>query len=264
MEARKILLYLALKHRGDWEKIYEDISNKVPLDEMDVVNKLLSNVKSNYITLLDENYPEHLKHLFRPPFVLFYHGDLSLIKDKSKCISVVGSRENSEYGEKATKFFVRQLAKDFVIVSGLARGIDGISHATALESGGKTVAVLGSGINTCYPVSNKDLYNEIRRKGLIISEYPNCTPPSPNHFPVRNRIVAALSCCLLVTEGERNSGTSITATLTLEHGGNVCCVPTRFGENSVCNYLIANGAALVETVQDIFDEIGYAPHKDIF
>ena len=264
MEPRKLLLYFVLKNNGDWDKTYSDISQKKPIEDEEEARKLIAKVRSNYITILDDNYPEQLKDIKKPPFILFYHGDISLIKNKKKCISVVGCRDNSEYGEFVTKTLVSELAKDFVIVSGLARGIDGISHQTALESGGKTVAVLGCGINICYPLDNKGLYNEIRKKGLILSEYPNFTPPVSTQFPIRNRIVAALSCCLLVTEGEKNSGTSITATLTLENGGEVCCVPTHIGQNSICNYLIANGATLVETVQDIFDVIGHVPQEDVF
>lgn len=263
MEARKVLIYLAIKYGGNWDNIYKALSDKELIDEKQA-KKVIANPKSKVVTLFDEDYPDQLRYIRKPPFVLFYHGDLSIIKNKHKAISVVGARKNTEYGEEATRFFVRDLCKELVIVSGMARGIDGIAHRECIESGGKTVAVLGCGINVCYPPSNLDIYDEIRKNHLVLSEYPDLTEPSPLNFPIRNRIIAALSDCLLVTEGSRNSGTSITATLMIENGGNVCCVPTRIGENSLCNHLISYGAALVETVDDIYNEMDYRKNETAF
>lgn len=263
MKSREILIYLAIKYAGNWNSIFDFIASKEEPDENDA-KKYLPHQKSKVVTIMDDDYPEHLKHFCKPPFVLFYHGDISLIKDKNKCISVVGARDFNEYGLEVTQYLVKDLCKEFVIVSGMARGIDGISHRTAIENGGKTVAVLGCGINVCYPPSNLDIYDEMKKHHLIISEYPDLTEPNPLNFPVRNRIVAFLSRGVLVTQAERNSGTSITATLVLESGGSVCCVPSPIGQNSLCNHLIAYGAALVENVDDIYYELGYTPHKPIF
>lgn len=263
MEAREILIYLSTIKKGDWNLIYEAIIEKFVCEEEEV-KKVVKNLKSKVVTILDDKYPEQLKYAKKPPFVLYYHGDLSIIQDKRKAISVVGSRKNSEYGEKVTIDLVKQLCKELVIVSGMARGIDGIAHRACIENGGKTVAVLGCGINVCYPASNLDIYDQMKKKHLILSEYPDLTEPCPLYFPIRNRIIAALSDCLLITEGQRNSGTSITASLTLESGGNVCCVPTRIGENSICNYLISYGAALIETVDDIYLEMNYRKRETAF
>ena len=252
------MIYFAIIHKGNWEEIYQALTLKEEFEE-EKAKKVVANMNSKAVTILDDDYPQQLKFIQRPPFVLFYHGDLSIIKDKLKAVSVVGSRDYSPYGLKVTNYFVKHLCKELVIVSGMARGIDGIAHRACIENGGKTVAVLGCGINVCYPPDNLDIYDEIKKHHLLISEYPNLTPPCPLCFPIRNRIIAALSNCLLVTEGERNSGTSITARLTLEDGGNVCCVPTEIGRNSVCNHLIANGAALVETPEDVYYEMDY--HK---
>lgn len=263
MESRKILAYLSLKHRGDWDKIFEEISLKKKVNEK-CVERALMNIHSQYVTIVDEDYPESLRTITKPPFVLFYHGDISLIKNKGKCLSVVGARECTEYGAEVTKLFVKDLCKHLVIVSGMALGIDGISHRTALENNQKTVAVLGCGVNVCYPPDNLDIYDQIRKKGLLISEYPNLTQPAPYKFPIRNRIVAGLSSCLLVTQAELNSGTSITATLTLEQGGNVCCVPTRIGENSLCNHLISYGAFVAESSEDVLDVMKITVPSRIF
>lgn len=263
MESRKVLIYLATKFRGNWNKIFDFIKSKENIEEEDV-NKVYANMKSKAVTMVDEDYPVALKTIYKPPFVLFYHGDISLIQDKLKCLSVVGSRDNSEYGEQVTRALVGDLSKYLVIVSGMARGIDSIAHKAALENNGRTVAVLGCGINVCYPASNLEIYDELIKNHLVISEYPDLTQPSPGKFPIRNRIVSGLSYGLLITEAKRNSGTSITATITLENGGEVCCVPTQIGRDSLCNYLIANGAALVETAKDVLDQIEFKIEKPIF
>ncbi len=250
-------------YKGNWDKIYEAISLMEDFDE-EKAKKLIANPKSKVVTIFDDDYPQQLKFIQKPPFVLYYHGDISIIKDKYKAVSIVGSRKYSTYGEKVTRYFAKELSKELVIVSGMALGIDGIAHRACIENGGKTVAVLGCGINVCYPPKNLDIYDEIKKNHLLISEHPDLTPPTPYSFPIRNRIIAALSNCLLVTEGKRNSGTSITAHLTLEGGGNVCCVPTRIGENSVCNHLISYGAALVETPEDVYYEMDYRKNETAF
>ena len=263
MKPREILIYYAIIHQGNWDKIYESIVLNRDFDEEEA-KRIIANPKSKVVTMFDDDYPQQLKFIRKPPFVLFYHGDISIIKDKYKAVSVVGSRDYSEYGEAVTNYFVKNLCKELVIVSGMARGIDGIAHRACIENGGKTVAVLGSGINVCYPAKNLDIYDECKKHHLVLSEYPDLTEPCPLSFPIRNRIIAALSNCLLVTEGEMNSGTSITAHLTLEDGGNVCCVPTHIGKNSVCNHLIANGAALVETPDDVYYEMDYRKNETAF
>ena len=263
MESRENLLYLALKYKGDWNAIYEDVSNHIEIDEEEA-KKLNSTLTSNYITIIDEAYPESLRDAYKPPFVLFYYGDISLLDDKRNKIAVVGSRKSTEYGEEMTKKLVSGIAKDFVIVSGMAIGIDAISHRSAIESGGKTIGILGNGIDFHYLEENKDIYEELKKNHLIISEYPGSTPPNPSNFPIRNRIIAGLCNNLLVTEGKVRSGTQITALLMVQKSGNVCCVPTRAGEDSICNHLIKEGAYLVETVEDVYVYTGVVPQKPIF
>ena len=150
----------------------------------------------------------------------------------------------------------RDLAKNgYVIVSGLAKGIDSIAHKGAIEGGGKTVAILGSGIDYCYPSENKELYDEIKSSHLLISEYPNKSMPTPEQFPWRNRIIAGLSNTIVVAEAGIHSGTYITVADGLMNGRNICCVPHMANLNSGCNKLIKEGAALVENAKDVIDEM---------
>ena len=263
MEPREILLYLSMKYSGDWDKIFEAIQNKEEYPEKEV-QKAIKSVQSNYVTYSDPEYPESLKRTYKPPFVLYYHGDISLISDTHNKLAVVGSRKCTEYGKKVTEEFVSKLCKDFVIVSGLAIGIDSIAHTSAISNGGKTVAVLGNGINICYIEDNKELYDECKKSQLVISEYPNDTPPCPPNFPIRNRIIAALCENLLVTEGKIRSGTQITAHLMTRKNGNVCCVPTHIGEDSICNHLISEGAFLVETPEDVYEISRVVHEKPVF
>ena len=263
MDSRENLLYLALKYKGDWNPIYEDISNHEEIDEEEA-KKLIATVNSSYITILDEEYPESLRSAYKPPFVLFYYGDISLLSDKNNKMAVVGSRKHTKYGKEMTEMLVKGISKDFVIISGMAMGIDAVAHRAAIESGGKTVGVLGNGINFHYLEGNKDIYEECKKNHLVISEYPDMTPPNPACFPIRNRIIAGLCNNLLVTEGKVRSGTQITALLMVQKSGNVCCVPTRACEESICNHLIKEGAYLVETVEDIYIYTGVSPQKPIF
>ena len=263
MESRKILLYSAIKFRGDWDKIYDFIHGKEEIDEKEA-EQLISTNQHKFITILDEEYPESLRNSWKPPFVLFFIGDISLLKDEKTKIAVVGSRKNSEYGKEMTETLVKGIIKDFVVVSGLAIGIDAIAHGTAIKNGGKTIAVLGNGINFHYLEENKDIYEEIKKNHLVISEYPDDEPPIPDYFPVRNRIIAGLSDCLLLTEGKMRSGSQITAFLMANKNGNVFCVPYKAGDESLCNHLIKEGAYLVETPQDIYDCVGLLIHKPVF
>ena len=263
MNSREILLYFALKNEGNWDLIWQDLETRIEPPEEDV-KKALKSITSKYITFLDDEYPESLKQIFKPPFVLFYYGDISLISDKNNKLAVVGCRKMSEYGEKMTNELVGELCNDFVIVSGGAVGIDGTAHRAAINNGGKTVMILGNGVNFTYLKANEDIYNECRKHHLVISEYPEDTDPNPFNFPIRNRIIAGLTNNLLVVEGQINSGTQVTAFLMAEKDGNVCCVPSEAGKSSICNKLISDGAFLVETAQDIYEISKVIPKKAIF
>ena len=252
---RKALLYVSLKFKGDWAAMYKFIVKDkcpIPFKELDDVEK---KIKCNYVTIFDEEYPRALKQLSNPPLVLYYYGDISLIQDFRKCISIIGSRSADDYGIIATLDLSRELSEKYVIVSGLAKGIDAFAHQGAIEMEGKTVAVLGSGIDICYPIENAELYGKIKENQLLISEYPNFTEPTPEKFPWRNRIIAALSVATVVAQANQRSGTSITVRWALGLGRAVGAIPHAYNDDSLCNTLIAEGAKLVRCQKDIEDEI---------
>lgn len=212
-------------------------------------------------------YPDMLREIPSNPKKLYAVGNIGLFKEKS--ISIVGSRNSSEYGRKMTKSITKDLVKNnVVIVSGMANGIDSVAHKTCLECGGKTIAVLGSGFKHIFPKENEKLfYQIIENDGLIISEYPIDTPVQMKNFPKRNRIISGLSLGLLVIEAAYRSGTSITAKYAKLQERKVFCIPNSIGnKNSYGTInLIQNGALLVKNAQDILKNLGieYEKQKDI-
>lgn len=266
MNAREMLIYVALKFNGDYKKFRDFIANhKTIEEEFGESDPQLPNFNSKAITILDDEYPEQLKNCWCPPIVLFYHGDISLLKELSRAVAVIGTRKPTEYGVWATKRIVSEIDKDAVIVSGLAKGIDAVAHAQCLEDKGKTIAVLGSGINYCYPEENKELYDAIiKGKGLIISEYPDKTVPSSENFPFRNRLINALSLGVLVTEAFARSGTSITVSWALSANKPVFAVPHQIGRYSFCNELINDGAEMIENGETILEYLKIKKDAPIF
>ncbi len=254
MEPREKLIAYSLKYDGDFNKILKAAHDVEYIE--DCYKEAVRNLKCGTLTLADLNYPSHLKNIYKPPIVIFYYGDISLLEDTARNVSIVGSRENSPYGERMTVEISTGLAKKgFNIVSGLARGIDSIAHRSAMEAGGKTIAVLGCGIDTCYPTENLELCEEIKKNHLLISEYPGTTPPTTASFPIRNRIIAGLSKTLVVAEAGEHSGSCITATLAMNGNTDVMCVPYPAGSKSQCNKLISMGAALVESADDVIEQM---------
>lgn len=248
-----ILLYFSYIFNGDWLKIYDSIKNKIPVD-YEKLEVIKGSIKSKYVTILSSDYPEELKLIDCPPYVLYYRGNYDLLKNKNK-ISVIGSRNSTPYGESMTKLLVSDLvAKEFVIVSGSARGIDSIAHQAALDLGGGTIAIVAQGIDIVYPKENKNLYESIELKGLIISEYPDGSQPVKSNFPYRNRLIAALCKGILVVEAKVRSGTMITVRYGLSYNKEVFCVPNVANIDSGCNLLIKQGAKLTEKIDDILEE----------
>ena len=256
-DSRKILIYLAVKYDGDPFKIINAVrlreDEHVPYSEME---KVCDSIKSKVITYLDKDFPSKLKTMFRPPLVLFYYGDITLLDDDKRRYGVVGSREYSEYGEMATKKLVKEMGRDKVVVSGMAKGIDTISHNAALENKARTIAVLGSGIDNCYPEENKDLYERLKKEELVISEYPNMSEPDKTHFPMRNRLVVALSDALIVPQiNSHVSGTTISVNLAVGSNKPVYVVPHSIFEETVNNDLIQEGANVAENGRQILEDL---------
>ena len=207
----------------------------------------------------DENYPRLLKEIYDPPQQLYCLGE-SKAREKFP-LAVVGTRKISFYGRKTTEYLVNGLCQaGLTIVSGLALGVDGLAHQIALENGTKTIAVLGSGLDTVYPPAHKKLAKRIVDSGgALVSEYPPKTQPSKMTFPARNRIVAGISLGVLVIEAPMKSGALITARFALEQGREVFAVPgSIYSENSQgCNLLIKTGAKPVTKVEDILETFNY-------
>ncbi|MEN8904544.1 MAG: DNA-processing protein DprA [Clostridiales bacterium] len=211
--------------------------------------------KIEVININDDNYPKLLKNIYDPPILLYKKGDFF---DTNKSIAVVGSRNHSNYGRIVTEKLVKELVKnDFTIISGMARGIDTTAHKTAIENGGKTIAVLGCGLDIVYPNENKNLMEEICQSGSIVSEYVLGTKPLPYNFPARNRIISGLSMGVLVVEAGSKSGSLITAELALNEGREVFSVPGNITSKYSLgtNQLIKDGAKMVIDVNDIIEEI---------
>ena len=261
MKARDLLIYLSLKYEGSWDRIIAAIKAREKPD-FDEAQKMVDAVTCKTVTILDTDYPEAWKAIPKPPICVYYHGDLSIIEDSRKCLSYVGSRHASPYGRKMAQRFAGEAAsKGYAIVSGMAIGIDTAATKAALEAGGKAVAVLGSGIDVPYPSSNKDLYEELKKVGLVLSEYPSLTPPGRDRFPERNRLIAGTSQYLIVGEAGKHSGTFITVGFALEMNKDVGAVPFEAGTDSGCNLLIKEGADMIDEMEDLYCLIGYKPPK---
>lgn len=249
---RNILLYFSTKYAGDYHEIVAALRRKEEINDDELREYAKTWETLHTITIVDDDYPVCLKVIPNPPIVLYLKGDLSLLNNLERAIAVIGARDYSEYGKIKTYEIVRELVgDDFTIVSGLARGIDGFAHDAALQAKGKTIAILGSGINYPYPAQNKKLYKQISEQGLIISEYPDLTKPVPDYFKFRNRLVAAFAANVLIIEAKYRSGTIITVGHALEKGSDIYCLPERAGLDSGTNKLIKDGAYLVESANDI-------------
>lgn len=219
----------------------------------------------NKLTIRDKNYPILLKQIYKPPQTLFYRGNINALN--KPCISIVGTRRNTDYGQYVTEQIIKDLSiLDIAIVSGLAKGIDTIAHRAALKYNLQTIAVLGSGINNIYPRENINLVKEIEKDGLILSEYNDITPSHKYFFPQRNRIISGLSLATIIIEAPEKSGALITADFALEQGREVYSVPgdidrlTSLG----CNRLFQKSAAYpITSGKDVIEMLKKQPHLPI-
>ncbi len=204
----------------------------------------------------EPDYPPLLKEIYDPPMLLYVRGDAAVLS--LHCLAIVGSRQPSPYGQQVTGRLAQDLAgRGLTIVSGLARGIDSTAHRGALEAGGKTVGVLGCGIDVDYPKENKKLRAQIESNGCVITEFPIGIFPAPQNFPIRNRIIAGLSWGVVVGEGGRYSGSLITGRLAMEYNRQVYGIPGNItnSRSAAPNSLIKQGAKLVETWEDVVEEL---------
>jgi len=210
----------------------------------------------NFVTVVDDDYPALLREIFDPPAALFYRGKLV---PEEIAVAVVGTRRCSSYGRGVAENLGRELGEAGVtVVSGLARGVDTAAHRGALAGGGRTVAVLGTGLDVCYPRENIRLMEEIAVRGALVTEFPPGMPCQPWHFPVRNRIIAGLSRAVVVVEARERSGALITAEMALDQGREVMAVPGNITSllSRGPNHLLKQGARPVTSLADVLEGIG--------
>jgi DNA processing protein len=228
--------------------------------------KKLEEKQVRFVSILDPEYPDKLRHIPDQPFGLYVKGELP--DPNVPSVAIIGARMCSDYGRYMARQFGRGLALSGVqVISGMARGIDGLAQHAALSAGGKSFAILGGGVDICYPEENRDVFEALPENGGLISEFPPEVQPISRFFPMRNRIISALSDILLVVEARQKSGTSITVDTALEQGREVLAVPGRVTDrlSDGCNYLISQGAGVAISVEDVLERLwqvsggGYIP-----
>ena len=242
------------KVNGLGDKRLDNIEASKDLEEIKRrFNKYLRNgTKCSFISY--ENYPCNLYEIYDPPSIIFFKGKLP--EKNEPLVAIVGSRSPSEYGKNTAYNLAFKLAsKGFSIVSGMATGIDAFAHMGAMDAGGKTYAVLGSGVDIVYPPNNINIYNKIIKNGGVISEQKPSTLPISGNFPSRNRIISGMSDAVIIVEARKKSGSLITADQAMEQGKDVFAVPGRLGDllSEGCNSLIKEGAYILTGIQDLLD-----------
>ena len=239
-----------LLKKNQWDSFVSRAWEKDADNELEIIVRK----KLKVILWIDPEYPERLKQIIGPPAMLYFRGDVSLLKNYS--LAVVGSRQSSRYGQEMAMNICRDIsAAGLTIVSGFAYGIDRQAHLAAVDNTGGTIAVLGTGIDLIYPAMNKDLWSRVEDKGLILTEFCPGTKPDPGNFPYRNRIISGISLGVLVVQSAIKSGSMITARLALEQNKEVFAVPGAVNMENYdgCNHLIKQGAHLVQNADDILE-----------
>ncbi|MEK6714590.1 MAG: DNA-processing protein DprA [Candidatus Omnitrophota bacterium] len=254
------ILRAPLRELAQVENVGKQVAERIVKnrEKIDLENqlKLIEENKVKIIPLVNESYPEQLKATFDPPLVLFVKGEIKPLDYFS--VAIVGTRLASVYGRQMSQKLSGQLVeKGLTVVSGGARGIDTEAHKTALRAGGRTIAVLGCGLDITYPSENKRLFEDISKNGALVSEFPLGTKPDKINFPIRNRIISGLSLGVVVIEAPFKSGALITVRHAIEQGREVFSVPGEADKFTSCgtNQLIRDGAKLVENAEDILSEL---------
>jgi DNA processing protein len=237
-------------------KVINDINNILDSKELKNELNLIEKHRIDIVTLKDKNYPDNLKEIPSPPPILYLKGELK--SEDIISLSVVGTRTPSDYGRRITNEITEKLVKSGVtIVSGLAYGIDSVAHRSAIDSGGRTIAIMGTGINNIYPSKNTQLAGDIVKNGALISEFPMSVQPEKKNFPIRNVTIAGMSLGTLVCEAPAKSGALITGNLALDIGREIFAIPGNAldARYAGTNNLIKKGAKLVTGVDDILEEL---------
>ena len=208
-------------------------------------------------SILDDIYPWDLSEIYNPPALLFYQGNIDLLELPK--VAVVGSRDSSKLGNQSVQKIIKELNNELIIVSGLARGIDTVAHMAALQNGGRTIAVIGTGLDVFYPKANKKLQSYIGKNHLVLSEYGPGEQPLKFHFPERNRIIAGLCRGVIVAEAKMRSGSLITCERAMEEGRDVFAIPGSIldGKSDGCHHLIQEGAKCIMSGSDVLSEFDF-------
>ena len=208
-------------------------------------------------SILDDCYPWDLSEIYNPPALLFYQGNIDLLELPK--VAVVGSRDSSKLGNQSVQKIIKELNNELIIVSGLARGIDTAAHMAALQNGGRTIAVIGTGLDVFYPKANKKLQSYIGKNHLVLSEYGPGEQPLKFHFPERNRIIAGLCRGVIVAEAKMRSGSLITCERAMEEGRDVFAIPGLIldGKSDGCHHLIQEGAKCIMSGSDVLSEFDF-------
>lgn len=234
------------------------IVKEADIDVLAPVSLWLEDAQNHIVTLADADYPQSLLNIPDPPLILYVKGRLDLLNNSS--LAIVGSRNASTQGIRNSEAFAAAISEaDLCIVSGMAHGIDTAAHLGGLRGRGSSIAVIGTGLDKVYPSANRDLAHQLALEGTLISEFPLGTPPLAHNFPRRNRIISGLSLGCLVVEASLQSGSLITARMSLEQGREVFAIPgsIHMPQAKGCHALIKQGAKLVENPRDILDDLGW-------
>lgn len=233
---REQILYYVLKYKGEYKQVKRAIERNEEWEKFEC--------EDSYVTILDNEYPKEFFELEDPPFLFFYKGNLELLKKEK--VSVIGARDCSKYANQTCFDLINGIKKDVVIVSGMAKGVDAIAHQHAVLLKHGCIGIIGCGCDIVYPKENRDLYVEIMKNHLLISEYPKGVSPLAHHFPARNRLIAALGKICYVIEAKSKSGTMITANYALSLNREIVVFPYRYDDEfgKGCNELIEQGASI--------------------
>ncbi len=242
-----------------FNKKFTKFSESILKEQLLKAKEIFEYIKKNNIGVVfynDIQYPSQLKRIDEAPYGFFYKGNLHLLNER--IVAIIGSRNCSNYGIEVTKLLTNNLNSfNISIISGGAKGIDSASHRESIRCSGKTIVVLGSGIDVTYPYENLNLFKQIEREGLIISEFSPGTKPFSYNFPMRNRIISGLSELVIVVEASIKSGSLITATLAAEQGIDVMAVPGSilYKGSAGCNMLISEGAEIITSLDDVYSKL---------
>ena len=231
---------------------------KIKDDEVVKLYDIMQNENIKFTSIYDDDYPKVLRYIDDPPAFLFYKGNINVLTNGNDNISIIGSRDCTDYGRRITEVLCQKLSNAYVnTISGGARGIDSLVHKNTLKYDGTTISVLGNGLSVCYPPNNKEVFKEIEKKGCIISEFLPNEQPKPYNFPRRNRIISGLCDKLIVVEGGENSGTSITVDYALNQGKDIYAFPgSIFSPKSTgTNRSIYDGAVPICNFNDIIEKL---------